>query len=88
MKTGSLARPWVTLEQPRPPRVPDVYAFWGDPPPTRSARCDYWLRQIEAGWLPNRRLRMECYDCSAAWFGVYLWEYLNVLVPAIAERST
>lgn len=85
-KTGSLGRPWVALEQPRPPAVEDRYAYWSDPPPVLSARCRYWARQIEQGWLPNRRWRAECYDCSAALYGVYLWEYLEVIEPMIDRQ--
>lgn len=83
MKTGSGGRPWVELDRPKPPRVADHYAFWGDPPPERSERCAYWLRQIERGWTPNKYLSREGYDSSSEWFGVYIWEYVNVLSPAI-----
>jgi len=86
MKTGSGGRTWVTLEQPRPPRVPDRYAYWTEPPPERSERCAYWLRQIQAGWLPSKYVTREGYDGQAQWFGVYLWEYLHVLAPAIREH--
>ncbi len=85
-KTGSMGRPWVTLERPKPPRVEDRYAYWNDPPPEMSERCAYWLRQINAGWLPNRRISMEGYDGRAAWFGVWIWEYLHLLAPAIDRR--
>lgn len=86
-RTGSLGRPWVELEQPKPARVANRYAYWTDWPPELSERCRYWLRQIERGWLPNRRLRAECYDCSAEWYGVWIWEYLNVLEPAITSAT-
>ncbi|MFD9992073.1 hypothetical protein ACFWXT_29635 [Bacillus cereus] len=85
-KTGSEGRAWVVLEAPKPARVADRYLYWTDRPPVPSARCRYWARQIKRGWLPNRRLSAECYDCSAAWFGIYLWEYLHVLYPLIRER--
>lgn len=87
MKTGALGRPWVALERPKPPAVEDHYAYWGDPPPVRSDRCAYWLRQIERGWLPNRNWRREGYDAaSEVLYGVYIWEYLNEIGPAISER--
>lgn len=37
------------------------------------------------GWRPNRRIRQMCYDCSAEFYGVWLWEYLNVLAPLLQE---
>ncbi|WP_433568125.1 hypothetical protein ACQP1O_42995 (plasmid) [Nocardia sp. CA-151230] len=85
-KTGGEGRPWIELEKPRPPRVDDRYEYWQEAPATLSPRCEYWLRQIRRGWLPNRRISAECYDCSAGWYGVYIWEYLHALAPLIAER--
>ena len=86
MKTGSLGRPWVYLERPKPPPVEDRYRFWIKPPAKLSPRCVYWRRQIERGWLPNSRILGEGYDGCAQWFGVYIWEWLNVLWPLISER--
>ena len=86
-KTSSYGRPWVLLEQPKPEQVADCYAFWGDPPPVESERCRYWMRQIERGWRPNRRLRAEGYACSAHWYGVYIWEYLNRIAPALETEA-
>ena len=67
----------------KPPRVTDHYEYWNDPPPEESERCAYWLAQIAEGWRPNRRLRGECYDCSAEILGIYIWEYLNKYQPAL-----
>ena len=66
-----------------PPRVKDQYEYWhsDNPPPERSARCQYWLEQIAAGWRPNARISCLGYDDSAEFYGVYIWEYLNVLSP-------
>jgi hypothetical protein len=85
MKTGA-GGPWVTLEKPKPPRVSDRYVWWMYQPPHGSERCAYWVRQIEAGWLPNRSISMNGYDSSAAWYGVWIWEYLNVLAPLIDQK--
>ncbi|MFE3229322.1 hypothetical protein [Nocardia sp. NPDC059228] len=85
-KTGTEGQPWIELEKPKPAKVDDRYRYWGDAPPEVSARCRYWARQIQRGWLPNRRISAECSDCSAAWFGVYIWEYLHVLYPLIVDR--
>ncbi len=86
-KTGSGGTAWLELERPKPPRVADVYAFWGDSPPELSERCRYWLRQIERGWLPNRHISTMGRDATAVWFGVYLYEWCDVLYPAIAARE-
>lgn len=89
MRTGSDGRIWVPLEHPRPMPVKDRYEYWTNPPPARSERCTYWLRQIERGWLPNRRWRALGYDTSARVYGVWIWEYLNVIYPALeAARAS
>lgn len=82
MKTGGWGGSWVVLDRPKPPRV-DHYAFWGEPPAELSPRCRYWLAQIERGWRPNRFVRRMGYDEAAEWYGVYLWEYLNVIAPRL-----
>lgn len=74
-------------EPPKPPKVDDVYRFWTEGPPEPSARCLYWLDRIGRGWVPNRRLSQMGYDSSALFFGVYVWEYVNVLSPAIHEQE-
>lgn len=86
MKTGTLGRPWVELP-PKPTAVVDRYRYWTDRPPLLSDRCVYWLEQIERGWLPSRRVRREGYDSSAEWYGVWIWEYLNVIAPALSAAS-
>ena len=67
-----------------PPRVGDRYAFWSHPPPERSARCAWWVRRIEGGWRRNRRISGMGYDEASEHFGVYVWEYTNVLAPLLA----
>lgn len=89
MKTGSEGRAWVELEHPKPDPVADRYEYWLKPPPSPSQACQYWARQIERGWLPNRRISSYGYDTSAQWYGVWIWEYLNVLYPMInRSRAT
>lgn len=83
MKTGGWGGSWVVLDRPKPPPV-DRYDFWGDPPDEPSPRCVFWLRQIERGWRPNCHLRRMGYDEAAEWYGVYLWEYLNVIAPRLS----
>lgn len=87
-KTGSEGRPWIELDRPKPPKVDDVETYWPKPPPEPSEACMYWVRQIRRGWLPNRRISGEGYYTSAEWYGVWIWEYINVLFPLIeSERS-
>ncbi len=69
-----------------PPRV-DTYSngekYWTTPPPLWSSRLHWWLERIEAGWRPGRRICRLGYYCKAEYFGVYIWEYLNVLSPRL-----
>lgn len=83
MKTSASCGPWITLD-PKPPKVNDRYRYWVERPPALSSRCVYWVRQIMRGWRPNRRLSCLGYDEKAGWFGVYIWELLNVLGPLLA----
>jgi hypothetical protein len=75
------------VNQPKPERVHDVYEYWNQAPPEPSARLVYWEQQVEAGWRPNRRIRSFGYAESAEWFGVYVWEWRNVLWPLIEKKS-
>ncbi|WP_157556807.1 hypothetical protein [Nocardia acidivorans] len=88
-RTGSEGGSWIILDRPKPPAVDDATRYWRDPPPERSVACEYWARQIERGWLPNRRIGRMGYHVATEWFGVYIWEYLHVLYPMIeATRKT
>jgi hypothetical protein len=71
------------MKPPAPPRVSDSYLFWVTSPPELSARCAWWTRRIRGGWRPGRRLRELGYDTSARYYGVYVWEYLNVISPLL-----
>lgn len=67
----------------------DRYEYWTDPPPALSPRVEYWLRRLADGtWKPNGRFNLDCYDCRAEWLGVYLWEYLHIVGPALAGRES
>lgn len=83
-KTGGWDTTWIALENPKPPKVTDYYAYRGAPPAHRSKRCAYWLRQIKRGWRPPIRITRMGRE-GASWYGVYLWEYLNVLRPAMGD---
>jgi hypothetical protein len=82
---GGLGVQRVELE-PKPAPVDDVDRYIVDPPPAPSARLRYWLRQLDRGFVPNRRWRMECGDSAAALYGVYWWEWTHVLEQAVADR--
>lgn len=61
----------------------DVTKYWLDPPPEPSAGLIRWLDKVRNGWRPNRRIRFMGYHDSAEFYGVYIWEYLHVLMPAL-----
>jgi hypothetical protein len=67
-----------------PPRVRDHYEFWSNPPPEPSPRLLYWKARIAAGWRPGRFIRRMGYDESAEYYGVWIWEYTQVLRPLLA----
>jgi hypothetical protein len=70
----------------KPPKVSDGERYWGSAPPQLSDRCQYWVRQIERGWWPNRWYWRECYSCRADILGVYIWENQNVIEPLLREK--
>ena len=70
--------PHAVFDRPPPP-VDDVEAYWTDPPPDLSQRCRYWHARMSGGFVPNRRIRAMGYYEASRWYGVYIWEYLNVL---------
>jgi len=86
-RTGGDNTPWVVLEKPKPAKVADVTEHWGGAPPEPSARCLYWLRHIRRGWRPSARVMSEGYHGTAEWFGVYLFEYLQVLCPILVNPA-
>jgi len=71
---------------PLPPKT-DRYAAWTTPPETASPRLAWWEARISAGWQPNRRIRSLGYDEAADFFGVTIWEYVNVLYPHLYPVS-
>lgn len=69
-----------------PPRVADIELFWTEPPPEQSARCAWWVKRIGEGWAGNKRTRIMGYDEAAAYFGVYIWEYVHVLADLLRSK--
>ena len=87
--TGSMGRPWVELEHPKPPRPQwdggeHYRRMPGEEP---SERALWWIRQLARGWNPPRRWTQECDDCRADLFGVHLWEQKELLNPIIEENA-
>lgn len=70
-----------------PPRVTDGERYWTTPPPEPSARCTWWVERIRSGWKGNKRTRTLGYYARADYFGVYIWEQLNVLDKEIRDRA-
>lgn len=70
----------------RPAKVEDHYQYWNTPPPELSGRCKWWAtRMLVEGWRPPRRIRVEGYDSSATYYGVYIWEYIHILARIAKE---
>jgi hypothetical protein len=85
-KTGGQNSPWITLDRPKPAPVTGPYDYSGQEPPEQSERCRWWLAQIGRGWRPNRHIRRHCTDCAAEWYGVWMWEYVHRIRPALEGK--
>lgn len=66
----------------------DVTTYWQNPPPEPSPRLAEWQAKIRGGWRPNRRINAMGYHEAAEFYGVYIWEYLNVISPLLREIKT
>jgi hypothetical protein len=77
----------LTVAIQRPARVCDVELYWSEPSICKSARCLMWERRIRDGWRPGKRIRVMGYYSKAQFFGVYIWEYLNVISPLLDACS-
>lgn len=69
-----------------PPRVDDVEKYYLKLPSEISPRCAWWLKRIEAGWVGNRRTGDNGYYDAAEYFGVYISEYIQLIMPALAAK--
>lgn len=63
----------------------NIEEYWIEAPPEPSPKLKRWLEKIQGGWRPNRRIRQMGYYESAEFFGVYIWEYMNVISPQLAK---
>lgn len=63
----------------------DVTLYWNDPPPTPTDKCVMWQAKIDGGWRPNKRIRSFGYQEAAEFYGIYIWEYFNVIAPLLRE---
>lgn len=61
----------------------NIEDYWDRPPPEPTAKCVAWRKKIEDGWRPNRRISQMGYYEKAEFFGVYIWEYINVISPML-----
>lgn len=82
-KTGGGGGPWVEYDSPKPPPVEDHYDLSTEASGVLSERAQWWLRQIERGWRPSRRVLNCCWDCNSEWLGVYGWEYIDHIRDAL-----
>lgn len=73
-------RPYIT-EGERPVLVikGSVEEYWNAPPPNQTERLNAVLLRIKRGWRPNKHVRKMGYYTAAVYYGVPLWEYLNIL---------
>lgn len=65
----------------------DPEKYWTEQPPEPSPRLAEWLRRINDGWRPNRRIQNMGFEEAAAFYGVYIWEYFNVIRPALKTKQ-
>lgn len=70
-----------------PSRVKRIEDYWVDEPPERSARCAWWTARVEGGWRRNGRIKSLGYHESAEYFGVWIWEWINVLSPLLNAKE-
>lgn len=45
-----------------------------------------WVERIRNGWRGNKRIRIKGYYEASEYFGVYIWEYLEIIYPLLSGR--
>lgn len=69
------------------PKVDDATEYWDEPPPMASPRCIFWKTKIRSGFRANYRIRKLDFEEASDFFGVYIWEYVNILNPLLHIRD-
>lgn len=80
-----------------PPPVEDPYSLTSQPPlidfhgnepiRPRSARCRAWVGKIKRGWRPPKWIAHHGHAMRTRYYGVYVWELLNVIDPLTCPWS-
>ncbi len=76
-----LVPPWDRVKMPPVPKDFDIYKYTNVPPPVNSPRLLPWIKRIQMGWSFPKHVKYEGYSTKTQYFGVYVWEYQNVLSP-------
>lgn len=64
----------------------NIEQYWLYSPPELSDNCKIWIDKINKGFIPNRRISRLGYYCSAEFYNVYIWEYLNIISPLLNSK--
>lgn len=65
----------------------DTYRYWTEPPPEPSRPLGKWLERIRGGWRPNKRISRMGWGEATEFYGVYVWEYFNLIRPALGREA-
>lgn len=65
------------------PKVEDITDYWDNPPAILSLRCKFWITKIFRGWRANPGLIKLDEEKASEFYGVYIWEYINILFPML-----
>ena len=67
--------------------VEDIQQYWMESPPEISDRCKEWIELINNGWRPNRRVGKMGYYSASTFYGIYIWEYCNIIYQMLYEME-
>lgn len=65
-----------------------VTDYWEDLPKQLTPKCQLWVKRINEGWRPNRRISSLGYHESAEFYGVYIAEFLQVISPLLEQNPS
>lgn len=71
------------MKPPSPEAVKSVWEYIEAAPDTASPRALWWVERINNGWRPNRRVKSFGYEEASKFYGVYIWEYVNIIRTAL-----